>query len=241
VRRGTRVARLAFAGRSVTGVELQSGEVLRADAVVLATGHHAARRSVPDDLAATDERFGQMNGLEDVPILGAHLWFDRPVMPYPHAALLAGPLQWLFRKDATGRAVHGVISAARDWVGRPKDECLRLFEAQVRATLPAARGATLERGVVVVEKRATFAPTPGVDRHRPAQAPPEGGIDNLFLAGDYTLSGWPATMEGAVRSGYLAAEAVLERLGAGTRNTVTRFLIPDLRPQWPARLMRRQG
>ncbi|MDB5295481.1 MAG: Carotene 7,8-desaturase [Phycisphaerales bacterium] len=234
VRFGARMRGLAFAGRHVTGVELADGATLAADAVVLATGHHSARRAVPDELAATDDRFPRLAGLEDVPILGVHLWFDRPVLAAPHVALVEGPLQWLFRKDADGRSLHGVISAARDWVGRPPAECLPLFEAQVRRVLPAARGAALVRGVVVVEKRATFSPVPGVDRSRPNQAPPPGGIENLYLAGDYTLTGWPATMEGAVRSGYLAAEAVLRAAVAGPAGR--RFLVPDLPVQWPARL-----
>lgn len=255
VRLGTRVRGLKFeatvakcgaAGPArVSGVELSTGEVLPASAVVLAIGHHAARRSVPDDLAAADARFARLHELEDVPILGVHLWFDRPVLAHPHVALFDGPLQWLFRKDDGGRSLHGVISAARDWVGKPHDECLTLFERQVRATLPAARDAKLLRGVVVVEKRATFAPTPGVDAIRPAQAPPPGGIGNLYLAGDYTRTGWPATMEGAVRAGYMAAEAVSRQAskrgsGGGTAGTEDRalaqFVVPDLPVQWPARL-----
>jgi squalene-associated FAD-dependent desaturase len=245
VRFGTRVRRLTFAcgtaapaapqpqAATVNGVELSTGEVIPASAVVLATGHHTARRSVPDDAAATDVRFARLHELEDVPILGVHLWFDRPVLPHPHVALLAGPLQWLFRKDAAGRSLHGVISAAREWVGRPHDECLALFERQVRSTLPAARDAELIRGVVVVEKRATFAPVPGVDAIRPDQAPPPGGIGGLYLAGDYTRTGWPATMEGAVRGGYLAADAVLAATGGRS------FVVPDLPRQWPARLAER--
>jgi squalene-associated FAD-dependent desaturase len=233
LRLGTRVKSLVFEDGGVTGVELASGETVTADAVVLATNHHAVRRWVPPALAAKDSRFDHLDELEDVPILGVHLWFDRPVMTQTHAALIEGPLQWLFRKDATGRSVHGVISAARDWTNRSKEESLAQFEAQVRRTLPAARDATLERGVVVVEKRATFSPVAGVDRLRPSQEPPAGGIGHLFLAGDYTATGWPATMEGAVRSGYLAAEAVARRLLEGR----TRFIVNDLPTQWPARLM----
>ena len=105
--------------------------------------------------------------IEDVPILGAHLWYDRPVLAESHAALVEGPLQWLFRKDVTGTAVHGVISAARAWAGRPKEEALAAFTRQINATFPVARGATLVRGVVVVEKRATFSPSPGIDVLRP--------------------------------------------------------------------------
>jgi uncharacterized protein with NAD-binding domain and iron-sulfur cluster len=90
--------------------------------------------------------------------------------------------------------------------------------------------------VIVIEKRATFSPSPGVERLRPPQAPDANGISNLFLAGDYTQSGWPATMEGAVRSGYLAADAVLARTHLA-RSRRGSFLVEDLRPQWPARLL----
>jgi zeta-carotene desaturase len=141
-------------------------------------------------------------------------------------------LQWLFRKDNNGCVLHGVISAARDWVGRSKEESLKLFEEQVRATLPEAREAKLVRGVIVIEKRATFSPGPGVEQLRPSQAPNDG-VENLFLAGDYTRTGWPATMEGAVRSGYLAAEALAARV-CGNRS---HFLVADLPAQWPARLL----
>src|SRR5262249_28572185 len=143
--------------------------------------------------------------------------FDRPVMRHSHAALICGPLQWLFRKDREGRAVHGVISAAREWVNVGREDALRQFEAQVRSLFHVGREARLERGVVVVEKRATFSPKPGPDTLRPRQVPPPGGIASLFLAGDYTQTGWPATMEGAVRSGYLAAQAI----------TGQPFLVPD--------------
>jgi zeta-carotene desaturase len=230
VRLGTRAASLRFATERVVGVELHNGQVLQADAVVIATNFHSVRRWIPEALAQRDERFARLEALESVPILGAHLWFDRPVMRESHAALVGGPLQWVFRKDESGSSVHGVISAAREWVDRAKDVMLREFEAQVRRVLPTASGARLVRGVVVIEKRATFAPVPGSDAGRAAQAPPlNGGVRNLFLAGDYTRTGWPATMEGAVRSGYLAAEAVV----GGAR----RFLVADLPLQWPLRLL----
>jgi len=233
VRLGARVAELVFAGGSAAGVKLQSGEFLSADAIVLATNYHAVRRWVPPDLIEHDERFARLDQLESVPILGAHLWFDRPVLRESHAAFLSAPLQWVFRKDAEGRVLHGVISAARQWVDVPREKALPQFESQIRASFPSARDARLLRGVIVIEKRATFSPAPGADRLRPSQVPPPDGIDNLFLAGDYTQTGWPATMEGAVRSGYLAAEAALARLPV----SAARFLLPDLPAQWPTRLI----
>ena len=233
VRLGTRVSELRFESGRVGGAQLQSGEFLPADAVVLATNHHAVQRWVPAEMRERDERFRSLDQFQSVPILGAHMWFDRPVLSESHVAFLQGPLQWLFRKDAEGKCVHGVISAARDWVDVPREQALARFEAQIRRTLPAAREAILLRGVTVIEKRATFSPLPGIDRIRPSQAPPPGGIANLFLAGDYTQTGWPATMEGAVRSGYLAAEALL----ACSTPSPPHFLRDDLPLQWPARLL----
>ena len=229
VRLGARMTAIQFEGPRAVAVEL-AGETLKADAIILAVNYPALEKWIPVELSQQDSRFAGLDQLQSVPILGAHLWFDRPILSTPHAALMAGPMQWLFRKpESDGRAVHGVISAARDWVQRPKDECLQLFTQQIKNTFPAAKNAKLERGLIVVEKRATFSPTPGVDRIRPMQSPPPGGIQNLFLAGDYTRTNWPATMEGAVRSGYLAAEAALNKPGT--------FIVPDLTPQWPARLI----
>jgi squalene-associated FAD-dependent desaturase len=228
VRLGTRLAELRFEARRVSGVVTQDGQVLPADAVILATNHHTLSQWIPPDLYAADGRFAGLAQLQSVPILGAHLWFDRPVLNVSHLALVEGPLQWLFRKDKEGKAVHGVISAARDWLNVPREQCLEQFSRQIGA------GAKLERGVIVIEKRATFSPLPGIDRSRPQQGPVAGGIENLFLAGDYTRTGWPATMEGAVRSGYLAADAVLANLGKPQPT----FVAADLSPQWPARSMR---
>ena len=113
VRLGARVARLHFAGDRVSAVELHDGQMLSADVVVLAVGRQTARAWIGE----RDARLAMADRLEDVPILGVHLWFDRPVMRDAHVALLTGPLHWLFRKDAEGRVLHGVISAAREWVG----------------------------------------------------------------------------------------------------------------------------
>ena len=235
LRLGTRLAEIRFEGRRASEVYTQDGQTFSCDALILATNHHSAANWIPKELLANDKRFAGLDQLQSVPILGAHLWFDRPILDTSHLALVDGPLQWLFRKDADGRAVHGVISAARDWLGLSKEQCLTQFERQVQAIVPKAREAKLERGVVVIEKRATFSPLPGVDRLRPAQWPTAGGIENLYLAGDYTRTGWPATMEGAVRSGYLAAAAVM----SGGMGRQASFVVPDLLPQWPARLMSR--
>ena len=234
-RLGARVSEIIFNDGRAAGVVLQTGEKLTADAIILATNYHAVQRWIPENLRATDVRFAHLEKLESVPILGAHLWFDRPVMRLSHAALFEGPLQWLFRKDTEGKILHGVISAARDWVDKPRDLCAKLFEQQIQQLFPHS-SARLLRQKIVIEKRATFSPLPGTDAFRPAQESPSGGIANLFLAGDYTKTHWPATMEGAVRSGYLAAEALTRQI-PGAENSVSpkSFMVADLPVQWPAR------
>ncbi len=113
-------------------------------------------------------------------------------MSEPAVALIKGPLQWLFRKDAQGRILHGVISAARDWPDIPKDEALRQFEAQIRSLFPRAREATLTRGVIVIEKRATFALRPNVDALRPPKPrPPAASNPSTSPATTRKLAGPP--------------------------------------------------
>jgi len=234
MRLSTRLAEICFDGGRAQAVRLQDQTTIPCDAMVLATNFHTVRDWIPPELLAADSRFNSLDSLQSVPILGAHLWFDGPVLATSHLALVEGPLQWLFRKDETACAVHGVISAARDWVGVPREKCLELFEKQICALLPKSEKRKLVRGVMVIEKRATFSPVPGVERLRPRQVPPPGGIGNLFLAGDYTQTQWPATMEGAVRSGYLAADGVLKLLHVDHPG----YCVADLPLEWPARSMR---
>ncbi|MGQ9632979.1 MAG: hydroxysqualene dehydroxylase HpnE [Bryobacteraceae bacterium] len=152
------------------------------------------------------------------PITGIHLWFDRPVTDLPHAALLDRTIQWFFNKR-DGRYLMLVVSASRKLVDMGREEIVELARRQLAEFLPESGRAELVKAHVAKEVRATFSPAPGVEVRRPA-APTE--IENLFLAGDWTRSGWPATMEGAVRSGRLAAEAVCEAAGDPRR-----FLLPD--------------
>lgn len=147
------------------------------------------------------------------PITGIHLWFDRPVTDLPHATLLDRTIQWMFNKQE-GRQIQVVVSASRSLTEMPRNEVIALALAELKEFFPLVREAKLERAHVVKELRATFSATPGLEQQRPVNATP---VENLFLAGDWTRSGWPATMEGAVRSGYLAAEAVTKFFGNGQR------------------------
>ncbi len=153
------------------------------------------------------------------PITGIHLWFDRAVTELPHGTLLDRTIQWFFNKSE-GRYIQLVVSASRSLLETPRQEVIDLACRELAEFLPAVRGARLLKAHVVKEVRATFSARPGLERLRPAQTT---AIPNLFLAGDWTRSGWPATMEGAVRSGYLAAEAAAASLGAPAK-----FLLPDM-------------
>jgi zeta-carotene desaturase len=214
------VERLEFDGRRVTGVELDRAERLLADAVVSALPFDRLAKICSPELRAADARLQRLNELRVSPILGVHLWFrafegngEHPVMTLPHLILMNSPLQWIFNKGferdpANGlleQHLHGVISAAHDLVDEPAERIIDTAVTEVRKTLPAARSAAVIHARVVKEKRATFSAAPGVDAIRPEAS---GAVSNLYLAGDWCRTGWPATMEGATRSGYLAAAAL---------------------------------
>lgn len=202
-------------GNQAIGVEPKQGELLRADHVVLAVPFHRVAALVGEELAERHPPLSGLRHLESSPITSVHLWYDRPVMPWPHLVPLGRSVQWLFRRGAaTGDPSDGylqaVISASRLLAAEGNDAIGDRVATEVAAMLPLAREATLRHRRVVTERQATFSITPGIDRHRPTAA---SGIARLWLAGDYTLTGWPATMEGAVRSGYLAAEAIARAAG----------------------------
>ncbi len=156
---------------------------------------------------------------EPSPITGIHLWFDRGVTELPHGTLLDRNIQWFFNKGE-GRYLMLVVSASDGMLRMQRQEIIDLALSELREFLPGAREAVLLKAHVVKEARATFRAKPGLELKRPLA---RTTIPNLFLAGDWTRNGWPATMEGAVRSGYLAAEAASAYLGKAAR-----FLLPDV-------------
>src|SRR5262249_21881691 len=166
------------------------------------------------EMVETHSYFANLRRLETSPITSVHLWYDRPVTDLPQVVLIDCVGQWVFNRGASPTGEHYlqvVISAARQFRALGHDEVRQRIVNELSRLFPAARPESLQRARVVTEHAATFSAVPGVDRWRPAQRSP---IDNLFVAGDWTATGWPATMEGAVRSGYLAAQALLERANA---------------------------
>ena len=179
---------------------------------------------LPAAVVAAHPYFDNVRKLEASPITSVHAWFDRPATDLPHIVLLDSIGHWVFQRGEVAPGewyLQVVVSAARPFRGLGREEIEHKVVAELRDRLPALADAKLLRARVVTEHAATFSAVPGVDRWRPTQASP---IENLLLAGDWTDTGWPATMEGAVRSGYLAAEALLQRVGRPEK-----LVQPDLR------------
>ena len=147
--------------------------------------------------------------LEHSPITGVHLWFDREITTLPHATLLDRTMQWMFNKNG-GRYLQLVVSASRQLTGCSRGQIVDLAVADLAAFFPKVSEAALLKAHVVKEQRATFSAGPKTESLRPEC---RTAAPNLFVAGDWTRTGWPATMEGAVRGGYLAAEAVARAAG----------------------------
>src|ERR1700678_3527143 len=135
------------------------------------------------------------------PITGIHLWFDRSIADLPHATLLDRTVQWMFNKSG-GRYLQLVVSASRSLVEMPRAEVIALAVRELGEFFPRVQEAQIKKAHVVKEIRATFSARAGLEEVRPSSATKFG---NLFPAGDWTRSGWPATMEGGGRRGDLAA------------------------------------
>jgi squalene-associated FAD-dependent desaturase len=217
-------------------VVMDDGTETSADACIAAVPHEALLSLLPKEMAEGNGALSGLPNIRNSPITGVHLWYDRTVMTEPFLTLLDHTTQWVFNKsllyrtaetngtaarptsqsgeslsaDAEGQYLQLVISASYDLVQKSRQEIIDICRRDLADVLPATRDAQLRKATVIKEVNATFSPAPGVDRWRPAQV---SSVKNLFLAGDWTRTGWPSTMEGAVRSGYLAAEALLAVAG----------------------------
>lgn len=206
VRVRTRVERIEPRGGGFS-VAFDGGG-LDADAVVLAVPHEDAAGLLPD---------GALPHVAELPYLGAspivnlHVVYDRRVTDLPFAAGHESPVQWVFDRTRgssldQGQYLAVSLSCAREYIGRRVDELRAQFVPALEQLFPEARSARIERFFVTREQRATFRQGPGTAVLRPGA---RTRIEGLYLAGAWTDTGWPATMEGAVRSGLAAAREVL--------------------------------
>ena len=209
VRTRAAVVRILLNKDVVVGLELAGGEVVACNALVAAVPPEALRAMLAES-GGMAEIVDRASRLEWSPIADVHLWFDRPVMKEPFAIAVDAPVQAVFdvgRLHGSGQPGGHVVvsqSAAAEWMSSSSEEIADLVLDALRDLLPAARSATCLRGRVIKHPRATFVPSPGSDVLRPKSRTP---IEGLFLAGDWTATGWPSTIEGAIRSGMYAAAA----------------------------------
>jgi squalene-associated FAD-dependent desaturase len=207
------------------------------DYLMLAVSFDAISRVLPQGANRPDFE-ASLAHFSSSPITGIHLWFDREISDLDHAVLLDRTIQWMFHKSriiaarrqggaaqTDGSYVELVVSCSRSLVEKSKNEIVDLALGEVREFFPAARNANLLKSTVIKEIHATYSPVPGIDAYR---SRPESLWPRVFLAGDWIRTGWPATMEGAVRGGYLAAQALLRASGTQANFQEADFMVSNL-------------
>ena len=224
--------------KSHWSVATRAGTVT-ADFLVLALPFEAMAKLLPQMPQAEGavELAAQIERHEHWPICSVHLWFDREITDLDHAILLDRELHWMYNKGrlqpwrkTRGSYLELLVSASRSFAALTREQAIEKAVSELKEFFPEAAQAKLEKAAVVKEVRATFGVPPGIDAARPGAISP---WPNCFLAGDWTATGWPSTMESAARSGHLAAEAVCR--AAGSRR---KFLVPDLKPRGLMRLVK---
>ncbi|MCI0339353.1 MAG: FAD-dependent oxidoreductase, partial [Acidobacteria bacterium] len=209
------VAKIEFDGDRVSGVILRDGNQIEAETIISAVPYFALCRMLATEIISTRECFHNLNRFKSAPIVSINLWYDQPVTDLEFAGLLDSQIEWVFNKNAiagepAGKRQHLalVISGAHEAALRSKEELIELAVAEVERFFPAARGSRPFHAFVVREQDATISHTVGTARLRPSQ---HTDFRNFFLAGDWTDTGLPATIEGAVWSGQECARMILGR------------------------------
>jgi squalene-associated FAD-dependent desaturase len=209
VQTGAQVRRLVVERGVVVAVELKDGERIEGDCFISAVPPEALFAILPDELKLKE--FSQLEKLGSSPIVSINLWFDRPIIDREFVGLLGTRSQWIFNKDLIlkpekqSNQVAVIISAARDFVDWTRNDLVEMAISELHELLPASRASSLLHSVIVKEREATLSHSVESDALRPG---PRTSIPNLILAGDWTDTGLPATIESAVMSGDVAAEVI---------------------------------
>ena len=209
VQTGSQVRRLLIERGVIVAVELKDGRRVEGDYFISAVPPEALLAVLPDELR--NKEFARLEALGSSPIVSINLWFDRPIIDREFVGLLGTRSQWIFNKDlilSPGKQqnqVAVIISAARDFVDWTRNDLVEMAISELHELLPASRAASLLHSVIVKEREATLSHTVESDSLRPG---PRTLISNLILAGDWTDTGLPATIESAVMSGDVAADII---------------------------------
>jgi squalene-associated FAD-dependent desaturase len=225
IRTGVDVASLKIDDARISGVLAASGELIEAEAVVSAVPATSLTPLLPggtSESSGPDDFFTPAETIKTAPIVAVHIWYERPVLRQKYMAVLDSPLQWVFndtdlksRDDGGGQHIVISLSGAWEWKDRSKQELRQIFTTEMARIFPDTQTATITKFTVVKMLEATFRAVPGTQKARLSQRTP---LPGLYLAGDWTDTGWPSTMESAVRSGNLAAEYVAADIGTGNLN-----------------------
>ncbi len=211
---GESVKQIIVSDQRVKGLTLQSGQSLYARAVVIALEARDLARILPKQLRNMDF-FAPLAKIQTSSIVGVNIWYDAPVMKGKYRAFLGGKLQWVFNlsKIRGSNAAHQhlavSLSDAQEWMDMNKQSITDCILAEMRRAFPAAQRHKVLKSTVVKTSHATIKIAPGSHHTRLSHHSP---IRGMFLAGDWTDTGLPASMEGAVRSGHIAANAALKEL-----------------------------
>ena len=218
------------ADTGVWNVRTQEEDV-QSELLVLALPYEATAKLLPN-MPANEEALAlesRLEKLEHWPICSIHLWFDREITELDHAVLLDRDVHWMYhksrwqpRRDSAASYVELVVSASREFAALSREQAIGRAMSQLAEFFPEVKQAKLVKSALIKEMRATFGVPPGVDVARAGAVSP---WPNCFLAGDWTATGWPSTMESAARSGHLAAEAL-----CSSRGEKRTLLFPDLKP-----------
>lgn len=214
VRLNAEVARIEFAGGRAAAAVLRNGERIEAETIISAVPYFALRRMIAPAIVAASPSFRYLHQFKSAPIVSINLWYNEPVTDLEFVGLLDARIEWVFNKNAIAGEMNKrrqhlalVISGAHRVATKSKEELIGLAVDEMKRFFPAARRQPPTHAFVVREQDATISHTPGTARLRPTQ---QTEFENFFLAGDWTDTGLPATIESAVQSGQQAARAILQ-------------------------------
>lgn len=212
VQTNAEVEKILSEGGNIRGIYC-GGKEIEAKAYISTVPYYAI-----DALLGDGKQHGYGEKFDSSPIITINLWLDKVIVEQEFLALLDSHIQWIFNKtkiygnnSSTGQHLSLVISGAAEYVDLTKEQLVEIAFKELQEAIPRAREATIIHSFIIKEKRATFSPMPGVEAHRPSV---HTQFKNFFLAGDWTNTGFPATIEGAVMSGKTAAREAVKFLTA---------------------------
>jgi squalene-associated FAD-dependent desaturase len=221
IRTGIDVQSLEIAKGRISGVRTAKDQLIKGEAIVSAVPASAMTPLLPSGSSELEDFFTPAESVRTAPIVAIHIWYDRPVMTDKFVATIDSPLQWVFNetdlksRDEIGQHIVISLSGAWKWQDKSKNQLREIFTEEMANTFPAAKDAYVEKFAVVKMLEATFQVAPNSRKQRLSQRTP---LPGFYLAGDWTDTDWPSTMESAVRSGNLAAKYIAEDIGTGKRS-----------------------